>query len=103
METQMDLSTTYSPQAPQALPAPCLFPPCPFHIQEKKRAKLMLQRLVSARRFGISTGLTYWQTVNYAESLLRSAIREHRFAVMKNAPVQTFGNAFARRIAEQVL
>lgn len=70
----------------QPLPEQCFCPPAPFHIREKQRAIEAVRRL---RR--PSHELGYWAEVNRAEAVLRSAIRAHRFAVMKNSAVQTFG------------
>lgn len=80
----------------------CFCPPLPWHIREKKHAAELIRHLRSARA-GRSTQITpYWQQVNYAESVLRSAIRAHRF-LQGNAPVQTFGDAFARRVVERAV
>ena len=79
----------------------CFCPPTPWHIREKQHAAALIRNLRSARAGHASLITPYWQHVNYAESVLRSAIRAHRFQ-RGNSNVQTFGDAFARRVAEVV-
>jgi hypothetical protein len=88
-----DMGREFDKQVRQYALTVCMFPPTPWHIQQKQAAIRSMTDYLTCKRLGLMGKREQVRRFNEAVRATNDAIYYHRLQVKQNTAAQTFGRA----------